>query len=250
MLTTPRAPLVRGLLAMTLTLPASALAQGRGRGGPVTREGEPRLQGGIDLTVAQPTGQFSRYVDDGIGVGGHGLVRLGSSGLFALRLDGTFVQYGRETKRVPLSPTVGGRIQVDLTTSNNIFTLGVGPQLMLPRGPIRPYVNGAFGFSYFATQSSIKGTDDTDNDGLLRNTNLDDLTLSYGGGTGVLVPIYRGPRTFVFLDVGARFHNNGRARYLREGGIEDLPNGDIRLNPISSTANLWTYHVGVSIGGR
>ena len=74
--------------------------------------------------------------------------------------------------------------------------------------------------------------------------------LELGGGTGVLIPVARGQRNIFFIDLGARFHNNGRASYLREGGIEDLPNGDVRLNPINSTANLWTYHIGISIGGR
>lgn len=238
-------------LAAALLLPAALLAQGPLNPynlGPATRDGEPRLMGGADFSVAQPTGQFGQYVNAGFGVGVHGLARLGASGAFALRVDGNFVQYGRETKRVPLSPTVGGRIMVDLTTSNNIAWFGVGPQLMAPRGPVRPYVNGTVGFSYFATQSSISGDDDVES--VLHDTNYDDLVFSYSGGTGVLIPVGQGRRTKVFLDLGARFHNNGRAQYLREGGIEDLPNGDIRLHPIASNANLWTYHVGVSIGGR
>jgi hypothetical protein len=236
--------------ALAFAVPALALAQAPRDLGPATRDGEPRFMGGVTLTIAQPTGQFSQYVDDGVGVGVHGLARLGASGAFALRVDGNFVQYGSETKRVTLSPTVGGRIKVDLKTSNNIAWFGAGPQLMVPRGPVRPYVNGAVGFSYFATQSSLEGVDDTENRDLFRNTNMDDFTFSYGGGAGLLVPVSHGKRTLVFLDVGAQFHNNGRASYLREGGIEDLPNGDIRLHPINSTANLWTYHVGVSIGGR
>jgi len=238
-------------LVPALVLPATALAQGPFNLGPGTRTGEPRFQGGAAFTVAQPVGQFGEYVNNGFGVGAHGLVRLGEAGAFALRLDGSFVQYGRETKRVILSPTVGGRIRVDLTTSNNIAWFGVGPQLMAPSGPVRPYVNGAAGFSYFATQSSLDAPDDDDVDrDYFRNTNYDDFQFSYGGGAGVLIPVSRRARSIFFIDLGARFHNNGRASYLREGGIEDLPNGDIRLHPINSTANLWTYHIGVSIGGR
>ena len=119
---------------------------------------------------------------------------------------------------------------------------------MAPRGPVRPYVNGTVGLAYFATESSLNGADGVESE--FHNTNLDDLRFSFGGGTGVLIPLAHGRRTLVFLDLGARFINNGRTTYLREGGIEDLPNGDIRLHPIASTANLWTYHIGVSIGGR
>ncbi|AHG91528.1 hypothetical protein J421_3991 [Gemmatirosa kalamazoonensis] len=235
-------------LAPALALPTAVLAQSPLNLGPATADGEPRLMAGVDFTVAQPAGQFKQYVSNGFGVGVHGLARLGGLGAFALRVDGNFVQYGSETKRVNLSPTVGGRIQVDLNTSNNIVWFGVGPQLMAPRGPVRPYVNGTVGFSYFATESSVKGLNDGES--LLHNTNYDDFVFSYSGGTGVLIPIAHGRRTLVFLDLGARFHNNGRTSYLREGGIEDLPGGGIALHTIDSNANLWTYHVGVSIGGR
>lgn len=238
-------------LASLLSLaPAALAAQIEDNRPPVTRDGEPRFMGGLAFAVAQPTGQFRQYVNSGIGLNAHGMYRAGGSGIFALRIDGSFVQYGSETKRVMLSPTVGGRIRVDLTTSNNIAWFGVGPQLMVPRGPLRPYVNGAVGFSYFATQSSIEGIDDPEDRDLFQNTNMSDAALSYGGGAGLLVPVGHGKRSQVFIDVGARFHNNGRVRYLREGGIEDLPNGDIVLHPINSTANLWTYHIGVSIGAR
>jgi hypothetical protein len=240
--------IVRGAALFATTLPLVASAQFTAHLGPATRSGEPRLMGGASFTVAQPAGQFGQYVNNGVGANVHGLARIGGSGWFALRADASFIQYGNESKRVPLSTTVGGRIQVDLTTSNNIFNLAVGPQIMAPSGPVRPYVNGSVGFSYFGTESSVKGRDD-DLD-FARTTNFHDEALSFGGGTGVLIPVAQGKRTLVFLDLGARFINNGSVRYLREGGIQDLPNGDVKLNVINSTANLWTYHVGVSIGGR
>lgn len=234
--------------ALLLAFPLALSAQERL--GPATREGEPRLMGGATFTVAQPAGEFGQYVANGIGVNLHGLYRVGGSGFFALRLDGDFVQYGSETKRVNLSNTVGGRIKVDLNTSNNIVGLGFGPQLMVPRGPVRPYMNGNVGFAYFGTESSVKGTRDSGQEPFASTTNYDDWTLSYGGGSGVLIPVSHNRRSLVFLDLGARFHNNGRVRYLREGGITDLPNGDVALDVIHSRANLWTYHIGVSVGGR
>jgi hypothetical protein len=67
----------------------------------------------------------------------------------------------------------------------------------------------------------------------------------------VLVPVYRNARTLVFLDLGARYHDNGRnVRYLRKGGIRDLPDGRIELDVIQSRADLVTWHIGVSVGGR
>ena len=36
-------------------------------------------------------------------------------------------------------------------------------------------------------------------------------------------------------------------RYLREGGIRDLPNGEVQMDVIRSRADLLTWHVGVSV---
>jgi hypothetical protein len=219
--------------------------------GPGTKSGEPRFMGGLSFSVGEPRGEFKSYVDQGFGVGGHGLVRLGGEGAFALRLDAGFLNYGSETIRIPLNTFPGGgRVRVDLTTSNNIFWMGVGPQLMAPRGPVRPYVNGTAGFSYFATTSSVEGRDN-DNEPFAEDTNFDDATFSWGAGGGLLIPVHRSARNMVFIDIGARYHDNGRnVRYLREGGIRDLPNGQIELDVIQSRADLLTWHIGVSIGGR
>jgi hypothetical protein len=207
--------------------------------------------GGLNVTVGQPLGTFHRYVSNGYGIGGHALARLGGSGIVAVRLDGGFLNYGNETLELPFGTRPGGgRVGIDLTTSNNIFWLGVGPQLMAPRGIVRPYVNGTAGFSYFSTMSSVSARRNN-SDGFASETNYDDAQFSWGAGGGILVPIYRNARSLAFLDIGARYHDNGRnVRYLREGGIHDLPNGDLALDVIRSRANLVTWQVGVSIGGR
>ncbi len=218
--------------------------------GPVTAGGEPRFQGGLSLSVAQTLGDFHQYVKDGVGVAGHALYRVDRQGAFALRLDGGFLNYGNETIRLPLSTQPGGgRVELEVTTSNNIFWLGVGPQLMAPAGRVRPYVNAIAGFSYFATTSSVAGADNEYS--FADDTNLDDATLSWGGGAGVLIPVSHKSRSLVFIDIGARYHNNGKSvQYLREGGIQDLPGGAIQLNPIRSRADMVTWHVGVSVGVR
>jgi hypothetical protein len=249
--TTARAALAAALLIPALAARAQNTPAEPTRLGPATGEGEPRLMGGLTAVVGQPVGTFHRYVANGYGMGGHGLARLGRSGAVALRLDGGFLNYGNETLRLPFSSTPGGgRIGLDLTTSNNIFWLGAGPQLMVPRGRVRPYGHATAGFSYFATTSSVRGRR-SDSDAFAEETNYDDAQFAWGAGGGVLVPVFRNPRSLVLVDVGARYHDNGRnVRYLREGGIRDLPNGGIELDVIRSRADLVTWHVGVSIGAR
>src|SRR5919202_1492482 len=100
--------------------------------------------------------------------------RVLTRGALAARLDGGFLNYGRETLRLPLSDRAGGgRVRLDVTTTNDIVWLGVGPQIMAPRGLVRPYINGTAGVSYFATVSSVSGRDDL-NASFAHDTNLED----------------------------------------------------------------------------
>ncbi len=200
---------------------------------------------GLALQVAQPVGVFADVIDTGWGLGGH-LALFGGDGPWSLRLDAGFVEYGRVTQRVCLSPTVGCRIQVDLVTSNNIVPVSIGPQLMLPRAPVRPYVTAGVGFSWFSTESRVEDVDGF-SQGVFSTNNFSDLTLAASVAGGVTIRLTRG-RTPVSLDLGARYHRNGEAEYLTEDDIVDEPDGSITVLPNRSEANLVTFHLGVSVG--
>jgi hypothetical protein len=200
--------------------------------------------GGIHAIVAQPVGPFGEAVDVGGGLNLYGLINAGPDSPLGLRLDGGFVIYGSETNRYRLSPTIPDRVTAKLTTTNSIFFLGAGPQLMATSGPIRPYVNGSVGFSVFVTSSSLSGDDDNDDD--FNTTNQSDATLAYTGGAGFYIPL--GTRTPVAIDLGAKYHGNGRVEYLRKGDITDNPDGSITINRRNTEANLVTYHIVVSVG--
>jgi hypothetical protein len=103
------------------------------------------------------------------------------------------------------------------------------------------------GGSYFFTQSSVGGSDDGDQFASTRN--FSDNVPSYGYGGGVFVPIAV-RNALVGLDLGARFIRNGHTRYLREGGVTDLPGGGYSVSPIESETSLVVYHLGVSVGLR
>jgi hypothetical protein len=204
-----------------------------------------RVTFGGGAFVAQPVGEFKSYVNNGFGGGGHLLLRADPHGFLALRADVGYLIYGHETKRVSL-PTAG-RVQLDVTTSNNILTYSIGPQLMVPTGPIRPYVNVRAGGSYFFTESSVGGSDNSSN--FANTRNFGDHVPSYGYGGGVFVP-FAVRHAFIGLDVGARFIRNGHTRYLREGGITDIPGGGFTVSPIESETDLVVYHVGLNVGLR
>ena len=210
-------------------------------------DGPTRGAVGASFTYGRPVGDFLSYVDQGLGFDAFFRYGVDRQGVLSLKIDGGLLIYGRETFRVPLSGTIGGRVLVDLTTSNNIVWMGIGPQLTLPTGFLRPYANANIGFSYFFTESSVEGSHD--DEPFASTTNYSDATFRYGFGWGLLVPFASG-RTEWAIDLGATYHGNGQVRYLREGGIEDLPDGTIVLHPIQSDANLLTYRLGFSIGIR
>ena len=199
--------------------------------------------GGGSLVYAQPLGAFKDNVNGGGGASGHLLVRVGESGALALRLDGGFLVYGHE--RLRARNPISGRVTFDVTTTNNIVTAGVGPQLMVPTGRLRPYVHGSVGLAYFFTESSLSGADN--NEQFARTTNLSDGNFAYTGGGGLYIAL-GSSRHPISLDLSAQYHNNGRARYLTEDGIVDNPDGSATLFPIRSEADFMTYHLGVAVG--
>ena len=235
--------------ALALAVAASAVHAGA----QITMESGSRPTGpvrgtaGIGLTFAQPLGAFRDYVDFGGGFDGHLVWNLTRDGAWGVRLDGGYIIYGSETARKRLSNSIGDRIQVDVNTTNNIGMLGVGPQLVVPHGTIRPYLNGVAGVSYFFTQSSVEGT--SNNVEFARTTNFSDAAFAYGGGGGLLFPLHVKSAP-VSIDLGARYLHNGRTKYLREGSITDNPDGSISYTPIRSEVELMLYQLGVTIGLR
>lgn len=238
----------RALAALALlTLPALTEAQ-RPRYRERSLDRPERAAVGASFSYGRPVGDFLHYVDQGLGFDAFFRWNADRQGIMSFRVDGGLLIYGNETFRVPLSSTIGGRILVDLTTSNNIFWMGFGPQLTAPSGVLRPYANANVGFSYFFTQSSVEGSNNN-NEPFANTTNYDDGTFRYGFGWGVLIP-FETSRTSWAIDLGAVYHGNGQVRYLREGGITDMPDGSIVVHPIQSDANLLTYRLGFSIGIR
>jgi hypothetical protein len=118
---------------------------------------------------------------------------------------------------------------------------------MVPSGKLRPYITGAVGFSVFATTSSVSGLDDA-SEHLFDTTNQNFGTFAWSGAAGLYIPLRHGSRP-ISLDLGARYHGNGEAEYLRERtGITDNQNGTYTINPTRSQANMVVYHLGVTFG--
>lgn len=238
----PRAPAARLAVAVStallLAFAADARLAGQAYGGTV--------RGGIAGIYGAPVGEFADFVERGYGLGVHAVLPLDRAGVLGLRADGGFLIYGHERQRDCLSRTVGCRILVDVNTTNSIALAGVGPELSLPAGPFRPYVNARAGLAYIATTSSIEGTRSDRN--FADTTNWDDLVFSWGAGGGIAIRLGSG-RTPVGLDLGVTWLDNGEASYLREGDIIDEPDGDVRFTPVRSDTDLVVFRLGIAFGG-
>jgi len=234
--------------ALTLAIPSLARAQGvviTRLDPPDSARSRPLVTGVIDGIGIRSQREFRNYVYGGLGLGGSVLVQPRPSSVLGLRVEGGFAIYGRETKRVPLSNTVA-RVDVDMTTSNNIFMIGVGPQLTAPSGPVRPYLAGTVGLVSFFTETSVNGSDD--NYQFASSQNLGDGNLAWTLSSGFYIPVRAG-KTPWSIDLGATYHKNGRLEYLRKGDIIDNNDGTITLNRIRSEADFLAIRIGVRIGG-
>jgi hypothetical protein len=228
-------------LAALLAIAGAAPLAAQGRGfGPV------RGRLGIGADLALPVGQFHQYVDNGFGVRGFGLLALDPYGILGLRLDGSYVVYGHQSRVVPLSPTVP-LIDVRVNTDNQIVFGSLGPQLTFPIGPVRPFLRGGVGVSYFVTTSSVKGTSNTSS--FAQTTNFHDTRLALEGGGGLWIHL-GGSKTPIDLSLEATYVHNGRARYLRRESIVEQPDGSVTITPVRSGANLVTLNLGVVFGIR
>lgn len=196
--------------------------------------------------VAVPVGDFGSHVDLGGGGGMGGLLYLDEGRSVALRAEGSFLIYGSESVRVPLSTTVPF-VDVDVRTTNSIVSAGIGPQIQMGNGSVKPYVYGTVGFSYFVTESGVRGSNNAEE--FASTTNYDDFTLALTGGGGVSVTLRDGENP-VSLDFSASYRHNGLTEYLTNGDLRRLPRGGWIADPIVGDANLMTYRVGVSIGLR
>lgn len=207
--------------------------------------GAPRGYFDVTLVGAQPTGDFGMNVDEGWGLELGGRYELDPNGLLSVRGSLGFINYGNET--LQFCSVYSCRVGVDLNTSNNILFVGVGPELAVRMGPLRPYARAALGVGYFVTTSGLSGSDDWFDHTYAHTDNYDDVVFQKRLGAGLGLRLSNGPRP-VWLDLGADYHRNGMASYLIEGDIVDEPDGSIIIYPQRSEANLWSFRVGVSVG--
>jgi hypothetical protein len=203
-----------------------------------------RLSGGISGQGSDPQGDFGKNTGAGWGGGGSLVLRLDPASIINLRLDASFLTYGNQNRRIPLSGT-GGLIQLDLRTSNNIGTVVTGLQLLGPTGPVTPYAAVLGGFSVFWTESTVEGSQDV-NTPFASTTNANDAALAYGGMAGLYIRVANGARP-VRIDLGARVLRHDNAQYLTDERIREAFENDRAPVSLRGRADFVTYYAGVNV---
>jgi opacity protein-like surface antigen len=233
---------MRSLAAVlaTLVLAAPLAAQEPMPAADSTQSAIPRWYLGLAGDIGRPLGAFKQQVGQAGGVQAHLRVRLDQYGLVSLRLQAGWLNYGHESQRSCLAATPGCRVEVNVTTANGIFSVGIGPELSYPLGKLRAYGHGLIGMSRFATLSGIGG-------GLLPDIvagdeNFGDGGFAWSAGAGLELPVSRR----VAVNVGIAYQGHGEREYLTKGGITDNADGSLSFNVKRSTANLFAFRFGLS----
>ncbi len=199
-----------------------------------------RFDVGLEGALAQPVGAFADEVGSAGGATLHGAYHI--TPVVSLRTEVTYLIYGHE--RFGVCGPGSCRVNLDLSTNNQIVSGFIGPQLEVPTGGVRPYVRGGIGFGYFFTNSTLTGSSDTSP--FASTTNYDDGAFALRGGAGAKIPflIHEVP---VAIDLGAQYQRNGDVSYLRKGSIVDNTDGGYTMSPINGPANFVQYHIGFSV---
>jgi hypothetical protein len=202
-----------------------------------------KLLGAAHLQVSAPRGEFGENTGNGFGLGVSMVWRMEETGIANARADLGFLTYGRSTRRIPLANS-GGLVKLDLTTSSNIASFVVGPQLFGSTGAVSPYVSALGGFSVFWTESSVEGSNN-DNTPFASTTNSSDAVWAYGGSAGIAIRVVEGERPFR-IDGGVRYLRHDDAKYLTNDRVQEAFQNDRDPIPVRGRADFFTYYIGVN----
>jgi len=197
----------------------------------------------------QPLGEFGENVRRAFGLDGFGTLGIDQRGVFSLRAELGYQQYSSKSEPFVISSGFG-LYELESETKSGALTFGIGPQFMAPPGPLRPYVAGTIGFARFATSTSINVPEEYSNSGtketLDQQTISSDFILSLAASAGIgfqLGFLGRG----AMVDLGARYHRNGTARYISPEGVQYNGTGTPTVTATESEADFIVYRIGIIV---
>ena len=185
-------------------------------------------------------GDFGDRVGTSPGAGLDFTSRIGRTPI-AVGAELSYLQYGKETRRLSLVPAVP-EVLTDVNTTNHLLQTHALVRVQPETGRVRPYVEGLLGFRYVFTRTSFTNPDE----GSHGSTLLGDLAPSAGAGGGVTVELVSGRDARLNLDLGLRYFTGDDVEYLTKGAIE-RHDGGVTLEPTRSAIDLVSLHVGIAV---
>lgn len=155
------------------------------------------------------TGGFHSFAGHGSGLGAGGTLFLNDARNAALRVEGRLSDYDGSFSHPPIGTM--GMNDMRLRTDATVFSAGIGPQIYILTGSVRPYVYGTLGFSRVVGDVNARGS--RDGEILTRSVSLDGTGVAVNTGGGISVKLRTGDRP-VAVDVSASYQNNGIADRL------------------------------------
>ena len=203
----------------------------------------------IYFNLGFPQNEFGENVDNvGISGIGHFAYNFPKSP-FLVGLSFGVLMYGRNTREEPFSETIPD-VMVDVTATNMVYLCHFFIRVQPLKGKLRPYLDGLIGFNVLSTDTKVKSQSWL-GEGVVRSNIHNDLTLSYGGGAGLMIQVFSKARKrngglfSVFIDLGARYLSGAKAEYLTEGSIL-VEGGQVIYDVTKSRTDLITTHIGVT----
>ena len=204
-----------------------------------------RFQAGGYFAMGYPQNEFKKNVDDiSYGASGYFTYRLPNSPL-SVGLSFSYLQYGHESREEPFGPYVP-EVWVDVNTTNAMILGHFLLRLQPPRGRLRPYLDGLFGFKLLTTDTRVRSQEFVNDEPIASSNHIRDTALSFGAGAGVMICAYatsprpnRGSSFAVYVDFGARYLKGGNTEYMIEGSL--ISEGDdLILEVYESNPPLWS----------
>jgi len=208
-----------------------------------------RFDTGLDFLSVFPRGEFGDQVKN-TGLGGSLSLGYRLPGQpFIIGADlGLFI-YGREKRRIILSPAIPD-LPLNVITSNNVFSMHLFLRRQTDWEPVAPFIDCIIGFNYLYTRTSISRTSQYSG---LGATNLSDFALSYGFGSGFKIKVYENTVSrrssdlvAVTVNVRARYLFGSEAEYLKKGSIERI-HGVAYYDVHTSRTGMLLLSTGVSL---
>ncbi|MDZ7270320.1 MAG: hypothetical protein ONB17_01770 [candidate division KSB1 bacterium] len=223
----------------------------------VTGSAQTNFQGSGNLLLGFPQGKFKENAASIGGAAGFDFAYSPATSPFGVGAAIGFIIYGSETRREIVKTSVAD-FPVDVSTTNAIIQAHLIARVQHKGGPVRPYLEAAFGLNHLTTDTSIREVDGwhsgDDNDEISTN-NMSDTALSYGGGAGIMVKVYEGRKESkkgkqgiynLLVDSRIRYMVGGQARYLKKGSIRRVDD-TLVYDTKESTTDLLTVQLGVTV---